>query len=180
MGVSRGCSVFSFDGQTGTIPVAAGWKIDERGHPPQFNATAHWTTDGELTPAFHRFMAPFMRGVITAPIGSDQGAGARTTSALLSITMACRRSENGDQYYYEWEALYRGTYGFRDVGVIPGTLMEFFPNTGRYYYFPVFPQGKVELGHGIETLPLSQLGNAEVVKQRFNQAYPEWYQGDAL
>jgi hypothetical protein len=90
------------------------------------------------------------------------------------------KKEDGDQYYYEWKALYEGTYGFKDFGVIPGTLMEFFPDTGRYFYIPVFPQGKVELGNGIETLPLSQLGNPAEVRKVFDQAYPNWYEGDAL
>ena len=58
--------------------------------------------------------------------------------------------------------------------------MEFFPNTGRYFYFPIFPQGKVDLGHGIQTLPLSELQDAAAIRARFDLAYPQWYDGDAL
>jgi hypothetical protein len=57
--------------------------------------------------------------------------------------------------------------------------MEFFPNTGRYCYFPIFPQGKTEL-KGIQTLPLSKLQDVFAVKGLFDQAYPQWYEGDAL
>jgi hypothetical protein len=179
MGISRGCTVFSFEGQTGTIPVRPGWKISKQGLPPgSANPMAHWTTEGELTPAFHRFMAPFLRGMIRHRLVPTK------QQVLENVRLAVYndgvpKKEDGDPYYYQWASLYRGTYGFRDVGVIPGTLMEFFPNTGRYHYFPVFPQGKVEL-KGIETLPLSQLKDVETVKDRFNQAYPAWYEGDAL
>jgi hypothetical protein len=178
MGISRGCSVFSFEGQTGTMPVAEGWKLSEKGLPPNANPMAHWTNKGELTPAFNRFMAPFIRGVIKHRMVPTR------EQVLKNIKLAVYndgvpKKEDGDQYYYEWEALYRGTYGFCDVGKLPGTLMEFFPNTGRYNYFPVFPQGKVEL-KGVETLPLSQLMDSAKVKTRFDKAYPEWYQGDAL
>jgi hypothetical protein len=178
MGISRGCSVFSFEGQTGTMPVAEGWKLSEKGLPPNANPMAHWTNKGELTPAFNRFMAPFIRGVIKHRMVPTR------EQVLKNIKLAVYndgvpKKEDGDQYYYEWEALYRGTYGFRDVGKLPGTLMEFFPNTGRYNYFPVFPQGKVEL-KGVETLPLSQLMDSAKVKTRFDKAYPEWYQGEAL
>jgi hypothetical protein len=178
MGIARGCTVFSFEGQTGTIPVSVGWKLAEQGVPPQFNPTAHWTTEGELTETFHRFCLPFIRAVIEHQLVPTKEDLLQNTR-LAVYNDGVPKMEDGDQYYYEWEALYRETYGFRDVGVIPGTLMEFFPNTGRYNYFPVFPQGKVEL-NGIETLPLSRLMDAARVKARFDAAYPEWYQGDAL
>jgi hypothetical protein len=179
MGISRGCSIFSFEGQTGTMQVPENYKITERGLPPRSNPSAYWTDEGELTPAFYRFLEPFMRAVIKKKLVPTK------EEVLKNIHLAVYndgvpKKEDGDQYYYEWKPLYEGTYGFKDYGVIPGTLMEFFPDTGRYYYIPVFPQGKVDLGHGIETLPLSQLGDAKEVRERFNKAYPEWYQGDAL
>jgi hypothetical protein len=179
MGISRGCSVFSFEGQTGTMPVRAGWKLAKDGFPKTYNPMAHWTNKGELTPAFHRFMAPFLRGLISHQLIPTKEQ-VREQIRLAVYNDGVPKKENGDPYYYEWEALYRGTYGFRDVGVIPGTLMEFFPNTGRYYYIPVFPQGKVDLGRNIQTLPLSQLGDPAKVKARFDQAYPSVYEGDAL
>ncbi|MCX6962622.1 MAG: DUF4962 domain-containing protein [Verrucomicrobia bacterium] len=180
MGLARGCAIFSFEGQCGSLPVGKGWKIAEKGFPPnRQNFMAYWTTQGELTPTFHRFLAPFMRAVIQKQLVPSK------EEVLKNIHLAVYndgvpKKEDGDQYYYEWKPLYEGTYGFKDYGVIPGTLMEFFPDTGRYYYFPVFPQGKVDLGHRIETLPLSQLGNPAEVRKIFDQAYPKWYEGDAL
>jgi hypothetical protein len=179
MGIARGCSVFSFEGQTGTIPVSAGWRIARKGLPAQFNASAYWTNEGELTETFYRYCLPFMRAVIRQGLIPDRD------TVLKNIRLAVyndgvRERENGDPYYYQWEGLFRGTYGFRDIGVYPGTLMEFFPNTGRYYYIPVFPQGRVTLTGGVPTLPLSELVDSEQVRQRFDAAYPEWYQGEAL
>lgn len=180
MGISRGCAVFSFEGQCGSLPVGAGYLLSEKGFPPnRENHMAYWTTQGELTPTFHRFLLPFIRAVIKHQLVPTK------EDVLKNIHLAVYndgvpKKEDGDQYYYEWKALYEGTYGFRDIGVYPGTLMEFFPNTGRYYYIPVFPQGKIDLGHGIETLPLSQLGDPAAVRARFNEAYPAWYDGDAL
>jgi hypothetical protein len=185
MGVSHGCTVFSLEGQVGTIPVPVGWRLAEHSdYPPNTpapyqNPAAYWTTEGEWTPMFHRFLAPFIRAVIKHRLVPTKEQ-VRDNVRLAVYNDGVPKKEDGDQYYYEWEALYRGTYGFRDVGVIPGTLMEYFPNTGRYYYFPVLPQGKVELGHGIQTLPLSQLSDAAVVRERFDKAYPEWYEGNAL
>jgi hypothetical protein len=58
--------------------------------------------------------------------------------------------------------------------------MEYFPNTGRYFYFPVLPQGQRNLGEGIDVRPLSQFSAVDEVKTIFNAAYPAWYTGDAL
>ena len=180
MGIARGCAVFSFEGQCGSLPVGKGWKIAEKGFPPnRENHMAYWTTQGELTPTFHRFLAPFMRAVLKKQLVPTKDEVLKNIH-LAVYNDGVPKKEDGDQYYYEWKALYEGTYGFKDFGVIPGTLMEFFPDTGRYYYIPVFPQGKVDLGNGIETLPLSQLGDAQEVRERFNKAYPNWYEGDAL
>lgn len=184
MGLGRGCSVFSFEGQVGTTPVPEGWNYAKDGWPEitdaaYRNPAAFWTTDGELTDTFKRFSLPFMRAVINHRLVPTK------EELLQNIELAVYndgipKKDDGDQYYYEWEALYRGTYGFRDIGVHPGTLMEFFPNTGRYHYFPVLPQGKRDLGPEIEVLSLSGLMETEEVERVFNAAYPEWYSGDAL
>jgi hypothetical protein len=184
MGLGRGCTIFSFEGQVGTTPVPKGWNCAEKGLPEitdaaYRNPAAFWTTDGELLPTFHRFCLPFMRGVINHKLVPTKDEVLRNIKLAIYNDGVPKKAE-GDQYYYEWEAVYRGTYGFRDIGVHPGTLMEFFPNTGRYYYFPVLPQGKRDLGKGITVLPLSQLGNVAAVKATFDQAYPAWYAGDAL
>ncbi|MBM4085754.1 MAG: hypothetical protein FJ272_13275 [Planctomycetes bacterium] len=179
MGLSRGCCVYSLDGQTGTVPVPAGWKLSERGLPPTATPSAHWTTEGELTPAFHRFIAPFIRGAIRHQMipGKEQALG---QIRLGVYNDGVKLGEKHDPYYYEYHALFAGTYGFKPSGVIPGELMEFFPNTGRYYYIPLFPQGKTDLGHGTQTLPLSELQDPTAVKARFDQAYPPRCEGNAL
>lgn len=179
MGLSRGCCVYSLDGQTGTAPVPAGWKISQRGLPANASPSAHWTTEGELTPVFHRFIAPFIRAMIRHRMipGKEH--------LLEQIRLAVyndgvQLAEKHDPYYYEYHPLFAGTYGFKPNGVIPGELMEFFPNISRYFYIPVLPQGPADLGHGIQTLPLSQLQDASAVRARFDQAYPQRYEGDAF
>jgi hypothetical protein len=179
MGLSRGCCVYSLDGQTGTAPVRDDWKIADRGLPPNVSPSAHWTTEGELTPVFHRFIAPLIRAMIQRRLIPEK------TQVLEQIRLAVyndgvKLADKHDPYYYEYHPLFAGTYGFKSHGVIPGELMEFFPNTGRYYYIPIFPQGRTDLGHGIQTLPLSQLQDAAAVRARFDAAYPQRYDGNAL
>ncbi len=184
MGLGRGCSVFSFEGQTGTTPVPSGWKIAEHDDLPDTaagpyrNPAAYWTTEGEWLPTFHRFCLPFMRAVINHRLVPTRDEVLKNVQIAV-YNDGVPKKDDGDQYYYEWEALYRGAYGFRDFGVLPGTLMEFFPNTGRYYYFPVLPQGKRDLGKGIDVLPLSTFATVDKVKSVFDAAYPEWYTGNA-
>ena len=178
MGLSRGCAVYSLEGQTGIARVGDGYRLADRGYPPNACPSAYYTSEGELTPSFNRFIAPFIRGVIKYQmIPTKEQVCEQIRLAVYNDGVV--PGKETDPYYYEWEKLYRGTYGFRDIGVYPGTLMEFFPNTGRYHYFPVFPQGKTEL-KGIQTLPLSQLQDSAAVRSVFNAAYPEWYEGDAL
>jgi transposase len=184
MGLGRGCSVFSFEGQVGTTPVPKGWNFAAKGYPDiadgcYRNPAAFWTTDGELLSAFHRFCLPFMRGVIRHKLVPTKDE-VRRNVRIAAYNDGVPKQEDGDQYYYEWESVYQATYGFRDHGVHPGTLMEFFPNTGRYYYFPVLPQGKRDLGKDIAVLPLSSLMETEKVKSVFDGAYPQWYAGNAL
>jgi hypothetical protein len=179
MGLSRGCCVYSLEGQTGTAPVRAGWKIAERGLPANVSPAAHWTTEGELTPVFHRFIVPLIRAMIRHRLIPNK------PQLLEQIRLAVsndgvKLAGKHDPYYYEYHPLFAGTYGFKPHGVIPGELMEFFPNTGRYFFIPIFPQGSRDLGHGIQTLPLSQLQDASDVRSRFDQAYPKRYEGDAL
>jgi hypothetical protein len=125
--------------------------------------SAYWTSEGELTPAYHRFVAPFLRAVLRHQLVPTQ-AQLRAPIRLAVYNDGVRPAAKADPYYYEYHALYAGTYGFRPHGVIPGELMEFFPNSGRYHYIPVLPQGRTELGGGIELLPLSQLQDPAAVK----------------
>jgi hypothetical protein len=179
MGLGRGCTIFSLDGQTGTVRVPAGYRLAEKGVPADASPSAYWTTEGELTPAFHRFVAPFVRAVIRHQLVPTK-AQLQEQIRLAVYNDGVQPAAKPDPYYYEYQPLYAGTYGFRPAGVIPGELMEFFPNTGRYHYFPLLPQGKVDLGRDIEAVPLSQLQNVAAVKARFDRAYPAWYEGDAL
>ena len=80
----------------------------------------------------------------------------------------------------EYGPLYAGTYGFKQMDNINGQLWEIFPNTGRYRRIPVLPQGDVPLDTGIRNIPLSQLQDVAGVTRTFNEAYPAWYEGDAL
>ena len=83
-------------------------------------------------------------------------------------------------HYAEYGPLYAATYGFRKMGNIDGQLWEFFPNSGRYYFIPVLPQGNEPIAPGIRNLPVSELQDVARVKTIFNAAYPAWYEGDAL
>jgi acyl-CoA thioesterase-1 len=179
MGLARGCAIFSLDGQTGTARVPAGHRLAEQGLPAGASPSAYWTSEGELTPAYHRFVAPLLRAILRHQLVPTQ-AQLREPIRLAVYNDGFRAAPKADPYYYEYHALYAGTYGFRPHGVIPGELMEFFPNTGRYHYIPVLPQGRTDLGGGIELLPLSQLQDPAAVKIRFDAVYPAWYDGDAL
>jgi hypothetical protein len=178
MGLARGCSVFSLEGQTGVARVGEGYKLADKGFPPpNASPSAYMTTEGELTPVFERFILPLYRAIIREQLVPTK------EEVLKQVRLAVYNDEvprGSDPYYYEFHALYEGTYGFKPSGVIPGELMEFFPNTGRYYYFPLLPQGAAELGDGIRTMPLSQLQSVPVVREIFDTAYPSWYTGDAL
>ncbi len=158
------------------VPVLSG--IEDRGFSPTSNPSAYYTSEGKLTPSFDRFIAPFIRGVLRHNMVPSKEQ-LREQIRLAVYNDCAELKKEHDPYYYEWEALYRGTYGFRDVGIYPGTLMEYFPNSRRYHYIPVFAQGKTEL-KGIQTLPLSQLQDATKVRSLFDAAYPQWYEGNAL
>jgi hypothetical protein len=178
MGLARGCAVFSLEGQTGVARVGEGYKLADKGFPPpNASPSAYMTTEGELTPVFERFILPLYRAIIREQLVPTK------EEVLKQVRLAVYNDEvprGSDPYYYEFHALYEGTYGFRPSGVIPGELMEFFPNTGRYYYFPILPQGAGELGGGIRTVPLSLLQSVPAVREIFDAAYPSWYTGDAL
>lgn len=179
MGVARGCSIFSLDGQAGVARVGEDYSVAESGLPATASRAAYMTNQGELTPVFHRYIAPFIRGVINNNMVPTK-AQVLEQVRLGVYNDGVPEGSDPDPYYFQYKALYEGTYGFRDIGLYPGTLMEFFPNTGRYYYFPLFPQGAVSLGNGIETVPLSQLLDPVAVRARFDAAYPQFYDGATL
>ncbi len=175
MGISRGCAIYSLDGQT----LMFSPKEAERS-PTGPLPSAIWDTTGRTTDTFKRFVVPLVRGVVR------HGLIPAREQVLQNIKLAVYNDKKveGDAkawpYYVEYGPLYSATYGFRKMGNIDGQLWEFFPNTGRYYYIPALPQGNEPLGPGIRNVPLSELQDVARVKQVFDGAYPQWYEGDAL
>jgi hypothetical protein len=177
MGISRGTTIFSLEGQTGTAPDME--NISEIDKPLAGNPSAYWTRTGKLLPTYHQFVKPLLDAIV------DHQLIPTKEQVLDNIKLAVYNdgipaTGSPDPYYRQFHSLFAGTYGFKPMDHHPGELYEFFPNTGRYHYFPVFPQGKVDLGSGIKTLPLSALMDEQRVRDTFNAAYPESYQGDAL
>jgi len=174
MGISRGCGMYSCDGQTLMISPKDAEKV------PPVLPSALWLTDGKTTDTFKRFVAPLIRGTV------QHGLIPTKEQVLASVRLAVFNDKKvpGDAkawpHYVEYGPLYAATYGFRKMGNIDGQLWEFFPNTGRYYYIPVLVQGNEPLAPDAKNLPVSELQDVAKVKQVFDAAYPKWYQGDAL
>jgi hypothetical protein len=177
MGISRGTTIFSLEGQTGTAPTQTSMRPVDK--PLAANPSAYWTRDGELLPTFSQFIEPLLKAIVERDlIPSKRDLLDQTRIAVFSDGVTMR--EDQDPYYRQYHSLFAGTYGFKPMGIHPGELYEFFPNTGRYHYIPFLPQGKVDLGHGIEVLPLSGLMDPSGVRETFNSRYPQWYEGNAL
>ena len=175
MGISRGCGIYSCDGQTLMISP----KEVERNPAAAFQAGI-WDSSGKTTDTFKRFVAPLIRGTV------QHGLIPTKEQVLANVHLAVFNDKKvpGDSkawpHYMEYGPLYAATYGFRKMGNIDGQLWEFFPNTGRYYYIPVLVQGNEPLGPAVKNLPVSQLQDTAQVKKVFDAAYSKWYEGDAL
>jgi len=175
MGVGRGCGIYSLDGQTLMFSPKEAQRF-----PTAMPRAQIWDTTGQTTETFNRFVVPLIRGVVR------HGLIPSKEQVLQNVKLAVYNDKQipGDvkswPYYMEYGPLYAGTYGFGKMGNIDGQLWEFFPNTGRYYYIPVLPQGKEPLGAGVQILPVSQLQSVAEVKRAFDAAYPSWYEGTAL
>ncbi|MCX7047859.1 MAG: GDSL-type esterase/lipase family protein [Candidatus Sumerlaeota bacterium] len=173
MGVSRGCGIYSLDGQT----LMYSPKEAERfgGAWP----SAIWDTTGKTSDCFKRFVVPLIRGAVQHRLIPTK------EQVLQNIKMAVYNDKKtqGDSvawpHYVEYGPLYAATYGFGKMGNIDGQLWEFFPNTGRYYYIPTLPQRNEPINAAIKNLPVSELQTIEQVKKFFDSAYPKWYDGDA-
>jgi hypothetical protein len=178
MGISRGTTIFSLEGQTGTAPPQDGLRDIDM--PLASNPSAYWTRDGHLLPTFGQFIQPLLQAIVEHElIPSREDLLRQTRIAVYNDGLAQMRDDQ-DPFYRQYHALYAGTYGFRPMGSHPGELYEFFPNTGRFHYIPFLPQGRVELGFDIELMPLSDLLDVDTVRSVFNSRYPSWYEGDAL
>jgi hypothetical protein len=174
MGVARGCGIYSLDGQTLMVSP----KEIER-FPKEIPRAVIWLTTGETTDVFKRFVAPLIRGVVQHRLIPSREEVLANTRLAVYNDMKGKGDEAAWPHYAEYGPLFAGTYGFGKMGNISGQLWEFFPNTGRYFFIPVLPQGNEPLGPGIANVPVSALQSVEAVKARFDAAYPAWYAGDA-
>jgi hypothetical protein len=175
MGIPRGCGIYSLDGQTLMISSKAIARDPKAAWPPRI-----WDETGRTSDTFNRFVVPMIRGTVTHHLIPTK------EEILANIKFAVYNDKKvpGDlskwPHYVEYGPLYSATYGFRTMGNYDGQLWEFFPNTGRYYFIPVLPQGNEPLSKTVRNVPVSELQDTAKVKSVFDAAYPEWYQGDAL
>jgi hypothetical protein len=174
MGISRGCGIYSLDGQT-----LMGSEIRVARDPKSDWASGIWYDSGRTTDTFKRFVVPLIRAAVVHRLVPTK------EEVLTNIKLAVYNDKTtpGDlekwPHYVEYGPLYAATYGFRKMGGYDGQLWEFFPNTGRYYFIPVLPQGNEPLGPAIRNIPVAQLQDPATVKSVFDAAYPQWYEGNA-
>jgi hypothetical protein len=175
MGISRGCGIYSLDGQT----LMESSKLIAR-DPAAAWPSAIWDETGKTTDTFQRFVAPLIRGVVQHRLIPTKEEVVQNVKLAVYNDQQTAGDEKAWPHYVEYGPLYAATYGFRKMGQIDGQLWEFFPNTGRYYFIPVLPQGNQPLTPNIHNLPVSQLQDVAQVKQRFDTAYPARFEGDAF
>jgi hypothetical protein len=172
MGISRGCGIYSLDGQTLMTSAKAAAR-----NPAEDWPSAIWYDTGKTTDTFKRFVVPLIRGTV------QHGLIPTKEEVLRNVKLAVFNDKKvpGDStawpHYVEYGPLYAATYGFGKMGNIDGQLFELFPNTGRYYFIPVLPQGQTP---ALKCIPVSELQDVVRAKDIFNAAYPKWYDGDAL
>ena len=172
MGIARGCGIYSLDGQT----LQYGIKEGERfGVWP----SAIWDETGKTSDAFKRFVVPVIRAAVQHKLIPSK----ETVTSQIKYAVYNDKKIQGDEktwpHYEVYGPLYAATYGFRMMNHIHGQLFEFFPNTGRYYFIPVLPQGNEPINAKIKSLPVSELQDVAAVKKLFDDSYPRWYDGDA-
>ncbi len=61
-----------------------------------------------------------------------------------------------------------------------GNWYEYFPNTGKYYYFPLLPYGVDSLGEGVHIENIADMSQPAYVRSVFDAHYTAPYYGDAL
>lgn len=175
MGISRGCGIYSLDGQT----LMTSAKLVAR-QPDADWPSAIWYDTGKTTDTFKRYVVPLIRATVRHNLIPTKEEVLGNVKLAVFNDKKTRGNELAWPHYAEYGPLYAATYGFRKMGNIDGQLWEFFPNTGRYYFIPVLPQGNEPLGHGIRNVPVSDLQDVASVKKAFDVAYPAWYDGEAL
>ena len=175
MGIARGATVLSMDGQGG---------VYMRGHydpnNPKHRNQVLWTSEGEATETFTGFVIPFLRAIINHKMLVTKTEVSNNVKAAVTYEgVDDIKSYNEDRYREFW-SLFKGTYGFSKQGNSTGEVYEFFPNTGRYFFIPILPPTDVTLSDKIKRLPIKSLQDPKEVNQIFNTYYPETYKGDAL
>lgn len=175
MGIARGCGIYSLDGQT----LMLGAKAVER-DPASAWAAAIWDDTGATSDTFRRFVVPLIRGAVEHRLIPGKDAVLRNIKLAVYNDKRITGDEQTWPHYAEYGPLFAHTYGFRRMGDIDGQLWEFFPNTGRYYFIPVLPQGNEPLAPWIRNLPVSGLQDEARVRETFGQAYPGCHRGDAF
>jgi hypothetical protein len=158
-GIAQGAAVFNVDGQgtTGSIKASI------------------WDNSGQTTETFTDYVVPFIRGVVN----HNLVPGKEDVLANVKVAIAQPdRFENTphDGNYDIYQALYDQTYGFRQ----DGQWYEYFPNTGKYYYFPLLPYGVNSLGSGIHIESINDLSNPAYVQSVFDTHYEKPYNSAAM
>ncbi len=175
MGVSRGYGIYSLDGQTLMTSAKAAARNPAEDWPP-----AIWYDTGKTTDTFKRFVAPLIRATVQHRLIPTKEEVLQNVKLAVFNDKKITGDGSAWPHYVEYGPLYAATYGFRKMGNIDGQLWEFFPNTGRYYFIPVLPQGNEPLAPHIRNIPVSELQDVARVRALFDAAYPKWYDGDAL
>ncbi|MCY3017574.1 MAG: hypothetical protein NTW87_00885 [Planctomycetota bacterium] len=174
-GIARGCSIYSLDGQT----LMYGIKEAARSPTGPWKS-ALWNDKYETTDTFKRFVVPVVQATIAHRLVPGKAELLKDIKLAVYNDKTAKADAVTWSHYVEYGPLYAGTYGFKKMKNIDGQLWEIFPNTGRYHFIPVLPQGDVPLGPEIKNVPVSQLQDVAAVKALFDATYPAWYDGDAF
>ncbi len=174
MGLARGATVFSMDGQGGVF--MRGLYDASR---PEHRTQVLWSGEGQQTEAFQRYVLPFLRAVVRHRLIPSREDVLADIRIAVTLDGAEQVTNVRDDRYREFWALYAGTYGFRAHGAARGEVIEYFPNTGRYRFIPILPPG-ANLGPNIRHVPIRELQDPQAVRALFDRAYPQWYEGSAL
>ena len=160
-GMAQGATVFNVDGQGTSGNTRA----------------AIWNTRGETTDAFHRFVVPFIRGVVNHRLIPSEA------EVLANVRLAVRQPERFENVrhhgtYQYYRPLYEATYGLREGG----EEYEYIPNTSRYYFFPLLPYGSESIGDGLQYLDLPTLKtmSTEAIRAVVEKACPDPDRGRAF
>jgi hypothetical protein len=131
---------------------------------------------------FTRYVEPFLRAVAEHQlVPTKEEVLENVKLAVLQDKPHEKEVYSEQQFYGPYTALYSSTYGFDQKGA---DIYEYFPNTGRYYYFPLLPYGTEELKRGdgseVPLVNMSDMADKKKVKEAFDNAYKKEYDGDAL